>query len=231
VDWKVPPFETQMQADFARSFARVPEITYEYAHGWNWLRPWFRELVREREGFLIPLLFALMGGLAWFIRMMRQNRGSPAHWLWLLGPSVGGLIFWFFEAPAIRFGEPAMWTAGATLGTFAALHLLQRPGRIRMALAGLVLLTAWAAHPRLFWNSYFRPSVGVRTFLHLPEARLTRHQTISGLTVNVPVETNQCWNAPPPCSPYFHETLHLRQAGKLESGFAAEGSGRVVNWK
>src|SRR5260370_1151761 len=46
VDWKVPAFETQLQADFARSFARVPELTYEYAHGWHWLRPWFRELVR-----------------------------------------------------------------------------------------------------------------------------------------------------------------------------------------
>jgi hypothetical protein len=230
-DWKVPSFETQMQADFARSFARVPELTYEYAHGWKWLRPWFRELVRAREGFLIPLLFALMGGLAWFLRRMRQNRSAPPQWFWLVVPSVGGLIFWFLEAPAIRFGEPAMWTAGATLGTFAALHFFDQVRKIRIAVASLVLLTAWAVHPRLFWGSYMRPSVGVRTFLHLPEATLTQQQTISGLTVNVSVETNQCWNAPLPCSPYFDETLHLRQAGKLESGFAAEESGRVVNWK
>jgi hypothetical protein len=231
VDWKVPAFETQMQADFARSFARVPELTYEYAHGWHWLRPWFRELVREREGFLIPLLFALAGVVARIIRMARENRRSLPQWLWLLIPSMGGLIFWFFEAPAMRFGEPAIWTAAATLGTLGALDFLNRPGRIRIALAGLLLLTAWAAHPRLFWISYFRPSVGVRTFLRLPEPKLTPHQTASGLTVNMPVETNQCWDAPLPCSPYFHDTLHLRQAGKLERGFASEESGTVVNWK
>jgi hypothetical protein len=231
VDWKVPAFETQMQADFARSFARVPEITYEYAHGWKWLRPWFRELVREREGFLIPMLFALVGSVSGIIRMTRRSRSSPPQWLWLLLPSLGGLIFWFLEAPAIRFGEPAIWTAGATLGTFAAVHLLNRPGRIRIVLVGLVLLTAWAAHPRLFWSSYFRPSLGVRTFLRLPEARVTPHQTNSGLLVNAPVETNQCWDAPLPCSPYFDETLHLRKAGKLERGFASEETGRVVKWK
>jgi hypothetical protein len=231
VDWKVPAFDTQMQADFARSFARVPGITYEYAHGWKWLRPWFRELMREREGFLIPMLFALMGGVAGFIRTMRHNRNSLPQWLWLIGPSLGGLIFWFLEAPAMRFGEAAVWTAAATLGTFAAVHMINRPGRARIALAGLLLLTGWAAHPRLFWGSYVRPSVGVRTFLRLPEAKLTPHQTLSGLTVNVPVETNQCWNAPLPCSPYFHETLHLRQPGKLERGFAAGEPGAVVKWK
>ncbi len=231
VDWKVPAIETRLQADFARSFARVPELSYEYAHGWSWLRPWFRELLREREGFLIPLLFALMGGVAGIIRMRRQNRGALPQWLWLLAPSLGGLIFWFLEAPAMRFGEPLMWTAGATLGAFAALHFLDRPGRIRIALAGLLLLTAWAAHPRLFWGSYFRPSVGVRTFLRLPVAKLTPHQTTSGLTVNVPVETNQCWDAPLPCSYYFHDTLRLREPGKVERGFASGESSTVVKWK
>lgn len=228
VDWRVPALETQMQADFARSFARVPDLTYDYAHGWNWLRPWFRELVREREGFLIPLVFALVGCATGLIRMARGTRSALPQWLWLLVPSVGGLIFWFLEAPAIRFGEPAIWTAGATLGTFVALHLLKGAGRIRIALAGLLLMTAWAAHPRLFWSSYFRPSVSVRTFLRLPEAKVTPHQTISGLTVYVPVETNQCWDAPLPCAPYFNKTLYLRQPGRLDRGFAAEGSGRAV---
>jgi hypothetical protein len=129
-DWKVPAFEAQAQADFARSFARVSEITYAYARGWHWLRPWFRELVREREGFLIPLLFALTGGVIGIIRIARGNGKALPRWLWLLLPSLAGMIFWFLEAPAMRFGEPAIWTAGATLGTFAALHLL-RTGRER----------------------------------------------------------------------------------------------------
>jgi len=231
VDWRVPALEAQLQADFARSFARVPELTLEYAHGWTWLRPWFRELVREREGFWIPLFFGLAGCAAGIPRMTRGNWRLLPQWLWLLAPSLGGLVFWFLEAPAMRFGEPLMWTAGATLGTLAALQFLDRPGRIRIALAGLLLLTAWAAHPRLFWSSYFRPSIGVRTFLQLPAARLRAHKTASGLAVYLPVETNQCWDAPLPCSFYFHDALRLREPGKLERGFASESSGAVVTWK
>jgi hypothetical protein len=231
VDWGVSALEAQSQADFARSFARVPGLTYEYAYGWSWLQPWFRELVREREGFWIPLFFALAGGAAGILRIARGNRRSLPQWLWLLAPSLGGLLFWFLEAPAMRFGEPLMWTAGATLGTFAALQFMDRPGRIRMALGSLLLLTAWAAHPRLFWSSYFRPSVGVRTFLRLPSAKLRAHKTASGLTVYVPVETNQCWDAPLPCSYYFHDGLRLREPGKVERGFASESSGAPVMWK
>jgi hypothetical protein len=228
VDWRVPALEAQTQADFARSFARVPDLTYDYAHGWKWLRPWFRELVREREGFSIPLIFALVGSAVALIRMARGSRSGLPHWLWLLVPSLGGLVFWFLEAPAIRFGEPVIWTLGAALGTLAALHLLKGKGRIRVALAALLLMTAWAAHPRLFWSSYFRPSVSVRTFLRLPHAKVTSRQTISGLTVYVPVETNQCWDAPLPCSPYFNESLHLREPGRLDRGFASGESERGV---
>lgn len=231
VEWKVPTFETQMQEDFARSFARVPELTSEYAHEWKWLRPWFREMLTEREGFVLPLLFVLAGSVTGIIGLKRRDQSSLPQWFWVLMPSLGGLIFWFLEAPALRFGEPAIWTAGATLGTFAAVRFLNRSGRNRIAVAVLILLTAWAAHPRLFWSSYICPSVGVRTFLRLPEAKLKQHQTVSGLTVNVPVETNQCWDAPLPCSPYFDETLHLRKPGELERGFAAEESGKAVKWK
>ncbi len=231
VDWKVPAFEAQGQADVARSFARVPETTYEYAYGWNWLRPWFRELVREREGFLIPMFFVLAGCVAGIIRTAREKRSALPQWLWLLAPSLAGLFFWFLEAPAVRFGEPAIWTAGATLGTFAALHFLDQAWKIRIGLAGLLLMTAWAAHPRLLWGSHFHPSVGVRTFLRVPQAKLAQHQTASGLTIYVPVATNQCWDAPLPCSPYFKDGLHLRQPGKLEHGFALQEAGTAAKPK
>ena len=221
VDWKVPALETQGQADFARSFARVPDFTYDFAHGWKWLGPWFRELVREREGFLIPLLFTLAGCVAG-IRFAREKRRALQQWLWLLAPSLAGVVFWFLEAPAVRFGEPAIWTAGATLGTLAALRFLDQAWKIRIGLTGLLVMTAWAAHPRLLWDSYFRPSVGVRTFLRLPQAKLAQRQTTSGLTIYMPVETNQYWDAPLPCTPYFKDGQHLRQPGKMEHGFALQ---------
>jgi hypothetical protein len=224
VDWKVPPANAQVQADFARSFARIPQIPLADTQGFHWLRPWFHELIREREGFLLPFFFALAGIIVAIFRISRAGRLTLPRWLWLLVPSLAGLVFWFVEAPAIRFGEPILWTAAATLGTFAALPLFDQPIKKRFVILALLLMTAWAAHPRLLWNSYFRPSISVQTFLRLPQARVVPHRTLSGLTVYVPVETNQCWDAPLPCSPYFNDTLRLRRPGDMRGGFVSEGS-------
>jgi len=219
-DWKVPAINAQSLAEFARSFARIPQIPLADTSGFHWLRPWFRELVREREGFQIPFVFMLAGVIAIF-RNSHASRFAFRRWLWLLVPSFAGMLFWFFGAPAIRFGESVFWTAAATLGTFAALQFLDSPGKRRFFLFALLLVTAWAAHPRLLWDSYIRPSLTVRTIPRLPQARLVLHQTSSGLMVYMPVETNQCWDAPLPCSPYFNDTLRLRRPGDMASGFVS----------
>jgi hypothetical protein len=220
VDWKVPAANAQMQADFARSFARIPQIPLADTSGLHWLRPWVHELIREREGFLIPLFFVLVGAL---VAIFKAKRSVFPRWLWLLLPAFAGIVFWFLEAPAIRFGEPLLWTAAATLGTFAALPLFDQPIKKRFVILALLLATAWAAHPRLLWDSYFRPSISVQTFLRLPQPQVIPHRTLSGLTVYVPVETNQCWDAPLPCSPYFNDTLRLRRPGDMRGGFVSEG--------
>ena len=219
----MPAANVQAQADFARSFARIPQIPLADTSGYHWLRPWFSELIREREGFLIPVLFMLAGVVFFVSNSRRTNRAQFARWLWVLLPGFAGIIFWFFEAPAVRFGEPALWTAAATLGTFAALPLLESSIKKRLFIFALLLSTAWAAHPRLLWNSHVRPSISVRAVPPLPEPRVVPHQTFSGLTIYVPVETNQCWDTPLPCSPYFSDTLRLRRPNELGSGFVSNG--------
>lgn len=221
-EWKVPAINAESLAEFARSYARIPQIPLADTSDFHWLRPWSRDLVREREGFLIPLLFMLAGVFVLF-RNPHASRIAFPRWLWLLVPSLAGMAFWFLGAPAIRFGESVFWTAAAVLGTLAALQFLDSPGNQRFFIFVLLLATAWAVHPRLLWNSYIRPSLTVRTIPRLPQARLVLHQTSSGLTVYVPVETNQCWDAPLPCSPYFNDTLRLRRPGDMASGFDSNG--------
>jgi hypothetical protein len=222
-DWTVPAANAQAQADFARSFARIPQIPLADTSGYSWLRPWFHELVREREGFLIPIFFMLAGIVFLAANSWRTSHEQFPRWLWLLLPASAGIVFWFFEAPAIRFGEPALWTAAATLGTFAALRFFDPRIKRRILIFALLPLTAWAAHPRLLWNSYFRPSISVRTVSPLPQPPVAPHTTLAGLTVFVPVERNQCWDAPLPCSPYFSESLRLRRTNELKSGFVWNG--------
>jgi hypothetical protein len=48
---------------------------------------------------------------------------------------------------------------------------------------------------------------------------LARKETSSGLVVFIPQRTDQCWDAPLPCTPYFNDRLRLRIPGNLASGF------------
>jgi len=41
----------------------------------------------------------------------------------------------------------------------------------------------------------------------------------SGLILQVPVEGDECWDAPLPCTPYPNPELQLRQDNDLGSGF------------
>jgi len=221
VDWKVPAAAARVQLEFAQSFARVPVIPLADTSGWRWLRPWARELVREREGFLIPAFFMLAGVVVMILRGRRG--GALPRWLWVVPAALAGLVFWFFGAPAMRFGEPMIWTAGAALGVFAA-RLLENATARRVTIFALLVMTGWAAHPRLLWGSYFRPSMGVRTLERLPEAKVELRRTESGLGVYVPLGTNQCWDAALPCSPYLDPSLRLREAGNMQAGFAVDAS-------
>jgi hypothetical protein len=221
-DWKVPASAARMQLEFAQSFARVPVIPLADTSGWRWLRPWLQELLREREGFLIPVFFMVAGALVGILRV--RGRAWP-RWLWVVPVAMVGLVFWFFGAPAMRFGEPMMWTAGAALGAFAAVHMLEGAMPRRAMILAVLVMTAWAAHPRLLWSSYFLPSLGVRTLVRLPEAKVELRRTASGLGVHVPVETNQCWDALLPCSPYVDPSLRLRETGNMQAGFAVDASG------
>jgi hypothetical protein len=221
-DWKVPAAAARVQLEFAQSFARVPVIPLEDTSEWRWLRPWLRELVREREGFLIPAFFMVAGAVVMFLR--GRGTGSLPRWLWVVPAAFAGLVFWFFGAPAMRFGEPMIWTAGAGLGAFAAVRLVERAMSRRLMIFALLVMTAWAAHPRLLWGSYFRPSLGVRRLERLPESKVELRRTASGLDVYVPVGTNQCWDAALPCSPYLGPSLRLREPGNMQAGFAVDAN-------
>ncbi len=187
----------------------IPVDWKESATDAQWQGDFARSFARVFAGALAGL----------FTRWRRRSEEPVPDWLWLLLPGLTGMLFWFLEAPAVRFGELALWTTAATLGTLPAIRVLDTSGRRHVALAALLLITGWAAHPRLLWGSNFRPSIGVRSFLRLPEARVLPHRTLSGMVLYVPVETNQCWDAPLPCAPEFNRLVLLRQPGNLKGGF------------
>lgn len=127
-------------------------------------------------------------------------------------------------APAFRFGEPAIWTTAACLGAVALQQVLPTISRRakQVALFGLLALGGWCSYPRTLWRVYFGRLIEVHEFLPVPQARTIPYSLSSGLRVRVPIETNQCWDAAIPCSPYFADSLQLRRGENLRWGFRVE---------
>ena len=225
VDWQVPSVAANWEFAAIRSWARMPHARLSETQGFRWIGPWVRGNSRNREGLEVPFLIAMAGGLAGIFALTRRKRPGTWQGLWLLVPSLASCFFWFSQAPDPRFGEAAIWTTAATLGTLGVVSLIQDRELKwrRITLLGLAAITAWCLYFRTLWRLSGRPLLEVHGFLRLPIVKLISKETLSGLVVYVPAEGDQCWDAPLLCTPYLNKTLRLRQPGSMRSGFVSQG--------
>jgi hypothetical protein len=125
--------------------------------------------------------------------------------------AVGGTAYWLATVPNPRFGVTYLLPL-ALAPVAVALRCGQREcaGRgARAVLAGACVLFALAAagwtERRLTWSD-----LAVLRWPEYPPARVERRVTSSGLEVNVPVGSLQCWTAPLPCTPTLDADLAWR---------------------
>ena len=229
-DWRVPAALANIFTGWVHSFA-VGQA-YELAPAgkiaalgrFGEAARWFLGLARNREGFQVPFLLSITGAVALLVCGLRPEHARRNRSLWLLLPALGGVVFWLVEAPDPRFGQAAIWTLAATLGSLGIVASAARLKWVspRLVAAGLLLAMLWCLFS-FGWRQSYRPLESVRELVPLPEVRVVARRTASGLTVYVPAEGNQCWDAPAPCTPYFDNTLRLRSSGNLGGGFDSEG--------
>jgi hypothetical protein len=223
VDWQVPRETANWESAAIQSWARMPHARFSETQGFRWIGSWVRGNLRNREGIEAPFLLAMAGGLAGIVAFARRKTRGTWQGLWLLVPSLVGCLFWFSQAPDPRFGEAAIWTTAATLGTLGAVSFLQDTQLKwrRFTLLSLAAISVWCLSPRALWRLSGQPLLEVHGFLRLPVARIVSSETLSGLVVYRPAEGDQCWDAQLLCTPSFNNTLRLRQPGNMRSGFVS----------
>jgi len=220
IDWKTPPDVANWYAAGVRSWGRIPDAAPAETQGFAWLGVWLSSAIRNRASFQVPLAISL-GGLA--VALGFRIRGkflAACPWLWLLLPSLAGVGFWFLASPDMRFGQFAIWTTAATLGSWGIVSATSGDhGRHAGAATAVLLgLLVWCLIT-FGWKEPYRQLFAVKKLPGLPQAVVTVRQTISGLVVYVPAQGNLCWDAPLPCTPYFDETLRLRKGPSMRWGF------------
>lgn len=222
VEWRVPTRYAEINALWIQSMARLPNVPPAQTRGLAWLHPWLHAVMRNRLVFQVPVAIALLSATAILMLFSRCLRPTCLHALWLLFPSIGGLFFWFWEAPDLRFALPMIWTVAATLGALglAILRDARKPMPARAIVAGILLATLYCGFG---WPRSYKILKSVDGFDQLPVASVAARSTQSGLVVYVPTQGNQCWNATIPCTPYFSQTLRLRDPFDFRRGFRSDG--------
>jgi hypothetical protein len=221
VDWRVPAAAAESEASGVRAWARVPGVPRELVlHGWYWLESWGRRHLVLRVGVGVPLPL-LLGGAGLFLAALGGSLGQRSRAtraLWLLAPAAVALASWFWMAPDPRFAMFSLWSiAAAGLGTAAGVWSGHALGG-RLVAGGVAALAVGLSLASL-------PRDGIRAgseggFHALPAVRTERFVTASGLAVNVPVGTDQCWRAEQPCTPLRRAELRLRREGDPRRGFS-----------
>lgn len=220
VDWRVPRAVAEMYEGWVRSWGRTGLVT---AEGFGWLTPWINGAVRNRSGFQVPIAIAIVGA-AVLLAVRTPPRWTSCRRIWLLLPSLAGILFWFWKSPDPRFGEAAIWALAATLGSLAIERFTATSAlaRVRTVVGGLTLIVIWCLFS-FGWQHSYQILESVHGFVRLPDADVATRRTLSGLNVNVPMTGNQCWDASLPCTAYFDKMLQLRSAPDMRWGFTSQG--------
>jgi hypothetical protein len=223
VEWKVRRGQAVTEARAIMTWARQPHGSPDdVLAGWDWLVPWAirtaeSELKLRTVDLALPLLLCLAGILL-VVRCRDQGEARPLQLALLLAPSVAALAFWFLAAPAPRFLGAIVWLLGG--GTVAG--AVKRSGMSRhlayVALLSLLLAVLVVGADVVRYGFLVRPGPQ-HGYYPIPEVQTYDFVTDSGLTLHVPAEGDQCWDAPLPCTPYPKPDLRLRRAGDLGSGF------------
>jgi hypothetical protein len=215
--WSVPGERVRYMADIVAGWARMPGDHFaEALHGWAWLKSWPFTVLAHRAffagtGATLAILALLVAAIA-----LRGRRAGIAPAAAIRSPSVAfavayagatgciGIVFWFATAPDPRFGMGFLMATPTLLVAWAAWRWLPDQEAVHRAwagnaIAGLVFLFG-AVFLAIFGVSAL---AAARAWPMIPVPVV--HDELLGprFHANVPVGTDQCWDAPLPCAPDF----------------------------
>jgi hypothetical protein len=247
VEWRVPASSMRLVAAGIRSWARMPNATLSESAGVHWIGVWFHGVRADRAEFLFPVLIAITGSLL----ILWEETQKPSEWnyngVWLFVPMVLAVVFWFVQAPALRFAQAPLWGTACILGGYGFSRFVEthpQINRFPMAwflMVAILMAAAWSLYPRTLWQRSFAPLPEAREFSALPSPDVKPMETLYGVRVYVPrlsdtwwdgsrTHGGQTWDSPLPSSPYLNETLRIRQPGNLGSGFISNGLPQDAEW-
>lgn len=227
-DWQIPADNAQNAVRWIQSWAKIATPDREAVEQMNvmeWVPIWFdnqvpldRQILAANAAALVMLVLLI----AYRALRLGLRRALFSPYAVLYGCVLLGILYWFLQAPAMRFGYaflasfPALCVAPFLLGAIQHISTLRRwaPPLLLVALA----LYQGVSLYRLADPAVLRP---VLLFpVDYPRVPVQAH-TLGDLTLYTPQEGDQCWYEPFPCVPSIDAEITPR-GSSLADGFRVE---------
>lgn len=203
--WTVPLSSAQSEQDSVMGWARNPGSDWPSSlHNWTWIPKWFainaKELCVPIGILLVAMVLHLLYKFYFKSSFMRKE-----PFLHIIFISTIGVIFWFFSAPALRFGLGVIYGLGLGFLAWGAYHYLSKdiPFRFNIRQCILVyfvlLIIGGAAVHHVIT---YEPAA-----LEFPHPDIEIKLTHEGYSVYTPKDGDQVWNSPLPNTPYFQKNI------------------------
>lgn len=213
--------------DATLGFHRNPVDAEAALGNWFWIVDWFTRVSRSWEVLALIAMAVLLVIIAILVRV--SQRRIPWRSIAIATmPSALAVVVWFVASPpAFRFiWGPLFLTLAIPLG-WLLMRLPRSATNILTLVAATGLLVGAAVTTlaiRIDWSSMTadRQWEGIVPVPYvvtpIQDAPTTANELPSGLVIDVPTQTDQCWGNYPLCSPAAPPTLTLR-GDDLSEGF------------
>jgi hypothetical protein len=210
--WQIPTSIAQNEYQWIKIFARTndPNSTEKVLSNLDWLSLWRPKIPTD----IVIAVSLLTVGIVTIVllRILKKGLTKNIFILWAGLPFICSLVFWFINAPDIRFADGSIWALSLLVFTLGFGDLIVNlknnfsfASLTPLIVIGLLLFFAWPEiNPKLNIPG-LNPMVGIH---HLGLPKFHEEQTSIGLKENVPDDVlGRCWNIPLPCLPEFNNQL------------------------
>lgn len=214
-------------------YHRDPGDLWGATEGFAWIPSWFARLPQQWETVAILAL-----GLAAVTALVGASRAGRVWWRGAVvatTPSLLSVLVWFVATPpSFRFAWGPLFTC-LTVPLGWALWRLYRAGAlgharqlamVSLVTLGLVTVSLASGATRLMPDNISDSRewvLGIRVpyaVTPLPTAKLTSGVLPGGVTLQMPLDGEQCWGAFPVCTPRYSSSLRSR-SDDVADGFVS----------
>ena len=227
-DWKIPYAYAEKVRRSIRYFAIHPTPGYtdwSIAHmsTLEWIRFWLSH--GGKNPIYLWLICSFVPAATFFFLCFRKKVGICVNTLVIQIVLLLGIIFWFFSAPAIRFGRGWLWgyiiLAWGSLAYLmlkeTSLQLVRYVSRAMLILVSVALINLLVIR----WDSFAillgNPSNSLFTIRPLPKVQMKVVKIHDGFLLNVPPK-KLAWDGDLPSAPKSTDNLQMR-GSTLKEGF------------